>query len=543
MQSSIVLFVSLLLVSGISCPANEKAPVPISPGSDGGIAGVENRCPTFSWSEVAWAARYRIVVFVMDNGASAEEMMQTRNPALSQEVTAGGSSWTPGVSRALAPGLEYAWCVGAVDSGGNWIWSEMRRFRVVGNSGMSSGAETGSETGAGLGTIDAHGIPLAGESAGGMKRPGAEPEPLLGTEGSYSTFYGSYAGNSNSSDTNCNSFFGAYSGYATTGGTANSFLGYSAGSSNTSGHYNTFVGSWAGNSHNWGDSNTFIGASAGYSNSTGDSNTFFGHQAGYSNSTGKWNTYLGYGAGYSNSIGSYNLFLGYRAGCWETRSNRLYIANSDTTAPLIYGEFDNHLVRISGNLETTLSGVNNTLSVTRTDGASFKLSAMGSSGQLGTVSSHPVNLVTGNVKRLTVAVSGNVGIGVTQPAYPLHMASGAHCTTGGVWTNASSRSLKENIVALPLDEAATALQALNPVKYNYMADSTERCVGFIAEEVPELVAQNDRHGLSPMDIVAVLTRVVQEQQRLLSVQEKAIAELEKEIAGLKGAISAGFGGK
>ena len=60
---------------------------------------------------------------------------------------------------------------------------------------------------------------------------------------------------------------------------------------------------------------------------------------------------------------------------------------------------------------------------------------------------------------------------------------------------------------------------------------TEKRVGFIAEEVPDLVATKDRKGLSPMDIVAVLTKVVQElkaeneamKQRLLLLEEKVTA--------------------
>ena len=40
---------------------------------------------------------------------------------------------------------------------------------------------------------------------------------------------------------------------------------------------------------------------------------------------------------------------------------------------------------------------------------------------------------------------------------------------------------------------------------------TRRLSGFIAEEVPELISTKDRKGLSSMDIVAVLTKVVQEQ--------------------------------
>ena len=47
-------------------------------------------------------------------------------------------------------------------------------------------------------------------------------------------------------------------------------------------------------------------------------------------------------------------------------------------------------------------------------------------------------------------------------------------------------------------------------------DDDEVRAGFIAEDVPELVASADRQSLSAMDFVAVLTRVVQFQQRQIS---------------------------
>src|SRR5208283_1869105 len=68
------------------------------------------------------------------------------------------------------------------------------------------------------------------------------------------------------------------------------------------------------------------------------------------------------------------------------------------------------------------------------------------------------------------------------------------------------------------------LDGLNPVKYNYKTDKDDRHVGFIAEDVPDLVATKDRKGLSPMDIVAVLTKVVQEQKSAIAEQTNMIAE-------------------
>ena len=64
-----------------------------------------------------------------------------------------------------------------------------------------------------------------------------------------------------------------------------------------------------------------------------------GFQSGYLNTTGVENVFIGTSAGYS-CLGNSNVMIGYRAGYSETSDNKLYIANSGTTDPLIYGEFD-----------------------------------------------------------------------------------------------------------------------------------------------------------------------------------------------------------
>lgn len=102
----------------------------------------------------------------------------------------------------------------------------------------------------------------------------------------------------------------------------------------------------------------------------------------------------------------------------------------------------------------------------------------------------------------------------------------------GKLTEGCSRELKENITELPVREATEVLKTLNPVKFKYKADAAKmQNLGFIAEDVPDLVATADRKGLSSMDIVAVLTKVVQEQQ-------KTISELSAEVEALKAKIAA-----
>jgi hypothetical protein len=133
----------------------------------------------------------------------------------------------------------------------------------------------------------------------------------------------------------------------------------------------------------------------------------------------------------------------------------------------------------------------------------------------------PLRVFTNNTERIRVKGNGYVGIGTSSPSYPLHMSGGAYCT-GTTWVNASSKAYKENIRNLSIKEAKQALKQLSPKKYNYKIDTKEECLGFIAEEVPELVSTQNRKGLSPMDIIAVLTKVVQEQQRKIEDLEKKI---------------------
>jgi hypothetical protein len=151
-----------------------------------------------------------------------------------------------------------------------------------------------------------------------------------------------------------------------------------------------------------------------------------------------------------------------------------------------------------------------------------------SSGDTGYILHNLASTLTigaGSQDRITIDREGNVGIAVSNPRHPLEMASGAHVTAGGVWTNSSSRERKENIASLQLDDAMNTVMALQPVVFNYKNELGEDYVGFIAEDVPELVAVGDRDSLSAMDIVAVLTRVVQEQEKKIQALEARLDAL------------------
>ena len=141
-------------------------------------------------------------------------------------------------------------------------------------------------------------------------------------------------------------------------------------------------------------------------------------------------------------------------------------------------------------------------------------------------------------ERIRIDSSGNVGMNNTSPGFPLEVGTdgtngnGAHVTTGGVWTMGSSREFKENINELGSREAFDALASLNPVRFRYKLEPEEEYVGFIAEDVPELVATNSRKYLTSMDVVAVLTKVVKEQQTAMEEQAGIIEQLSTKLEAL-----------
>jgi hypothetical protein len=146
-----------------------------------------------------------------------------------------------------------------------------------------------------------------------------------------------------------------------------------------------------------------------------------------------------------------------------------------------------------------------------------------------------LRFATGNTVRLLIDNEGFIGLGDTasagtNPTSPIQFTSGAvtaRLTTTGVWQDSSSRKAKENIHSLSANDAFKALAVLEPVEYNYKALPSDPKVGFIAEDVPDLVATPEREGLSALDIVAVVTRVVKEQQKTIDELNQRLADLEK----------------
>ena len=155
-----------------------------------------------------------------------------------------------------------------------------------------------------------------------------------------------------------------------TTGVQNTAVGYSALNAATAGRDNSALGTYSLYS-NTSDYNIGLGGYALQYNTTGTGNVGVGFEAGRHKQAGNYNTLIGHNAGRvganhdksncviiganagggTSATGSGNIFLGYQAGYNESGSNKLYIENSNSATPLIYGEFDNDIVAVNGDLQ------------------------------------------------------------------------------------------------------------------------------------------------------------------------------------------------
>lgn len=145
------------------------------------------------------------------------------------------------------------------------------------------------------------------------------------------------------------------------GANKNTAVGNYALNVNEIGQYNSAFGLNSLKNNNSGMHNTAMGYSSMEFNTNGIHNTAIGSGALYYNGSGSQNTALGFEAGFgsngSNSSG--NVFLGYKAGYYETGNNKLYISNSDTYYPLVYGDFDQSRLEVNGEFKVVNGALSN----------------------------------------------------------------------------------------------------------------------------------------------------------------------------------------
>lgn len=100
------------------------------------------------------------------------------------------------------------------------------------------------------------------------------------------------------------------------------------------------------------------------------------------------------------------------------------------------------------------------------------------------------------------------------------------------WVPQLEKPVEKPVV--PPDNSEFRIAALDLDKSVYEVDMVDESAGFIAEDISDLVASIDREGMSPRDVVAAMTEVLQKQQKIIEGLKKSNEELWERIARLEG---------
>jgi hypothetical protein len=114
----------------------------------------------------------------------------------------------------------------------------------------------------------------------------------------------------------------------------------------------------------------------------------------------------------------------------------------------------------------------------------------------------------------------------------------------GTWTNASDRRLKHDIK--PIGSGLSFVKKLNPVEYVFNTGKGGKELGFIAQDVQQVmqeenmsqgynlvpVMQGDTLGLNYTQLIPVLTKAIQEQQAVIETQQQTIDSQKQAINAL-----------
>ena len=327
-----------------------------------------------------------------------------------------------------------------------------------------------------------------------------------------------------------------------TSGQFNTAIGYSA-LEQTDGRFNTAVGSKALNINTTGIKNTAIGDESARYNTTGANNTGLGYLALLFNNTGNNNVGIGDSTLAMNISGSGNVAL-------ETSSNKLYIenTNADNNNALIYGDFaaDSLLlnaktinkfslnVRGSNALEMGYGTTGK-----QTDAGKICYGCFGDPANwLGIVGGGTSALGTDRVIKLWseggLRIKGNA-LPDLDNSYSLGNSSNRW---NQVWAvsgivNTSDARLKTNIAVSPY--GLNEVMKMQPVQYNWKTNPTEELqIGFLAQDIQKIIpeavvepANGDPLGMKYSELIPVLVKGMQEQQKLIENQQKQIDELHR----------------
>jgi len=135
--------------------------------------------------------------------------------------------------------------------------------------------------------------------------------------------------------------------------------------------------------------------------------------------------------------------------------------------------------------------------------------------------------------------NGYVGFGDSSPDYPLDMASGARCTAGGVWTNASSRAWKQDFEPADTRDVLARVAALPISEWSYKSEPGVRHVGPVAEDFAEAFGLGgDAQTIGTVDADGVALAAIKGLNEIVEEKDAEISELRARLVRLEALVEA-----
>ncbi len=142
--------------------------------------------------------------------------------------------------------------------------------------------------------------------------------------------------------------------------------------------------------------------------------------------------------------------------------------------------------------------------------------------------------MTNSLGAVSIQMDGDGRLGVGGPAHasnPIHhSSSGAHLTSGGVWTNASDENLKENFQPVDGTELLEKIDQLPISEWNYKSESDDvKHIGPTAQDFQRVfgVGENDK-TISTIDPSGIALAAIKELNKKLEQENRSLrAEMDE----------------
>jgi hypothetical protein len=151
-----------------------------------------------------------------------------------------------------------------------------------------------------------------------------------------------------------------------------------------------------------------------------------------------------------------------------------------------------------------------------------------------------ITINQGTAGKLNFTIPGVVDLftlDFTGSATPLRLSSGAYCSSGGAWTNASDRRLKENFADVDGDWLLSKIDELPVMTWNYRNETAgERHIGPMAQDFYSLFGFGiDTVTISTIDPAGISLAAIKELNRRNKSIKEEIALLKKDNENLQSA--------